>query len=180
MRVHLLIIYRRDQIAADYWIIKRRQIDVPALYNPHGRYRYNRYGINWQGMLAFLLAIGPNLPGLAYSINSSAHISAGAKHLYTFDWLYGFVTSIVVYVSLHKIFPAKGSLVDKTIDGVEVMAERKAERGVAAEGSGSDDEKFAARVSEQQRRRSEGYGYANVDPIHRAPDVYDEEYNKAV
>jgi len=177
MRVHLLIIYRRDQIAADYWIIKRRQIDVPALYNPHGRYRYNRFGINWQGMLAFLLAIGPNLPGLAYSINSSAHISAGAKHLYTFDWLYGFVTSIVVYVSLHKIFPAKGSLVDKTIDGVVVMAERKAERGVAAEGSGSDDEKLAARVSEQQRRRSDGYGYANVDPIHRAPDVYDEEYN---
>lgn len=162
-------------IASDYWIVKRRQIDVPALYNPHGRYRYNRYGINWQGMLAFLVAVGPNLPGLAYSINSSTHISTGAKHLYTFDWLYGFVSSILIYVSLHKIFPAKGSLVEKTIDGVEVMAARKAESGVAAEASGSDDEKNGARVSEQHRRRSEGYGYANVDPIHRAPDVYDEE-----
>jgi NCS1 family nucleobase:cation symporter-1 len=25
---------------ADYWIVRRRKLDVPALYDPHGRYRY--------------------------------------------------------------------------------------------------------------------------------------------
>lgn len=43
-------------IASDYWIIKGRKIDVPALYDPHGRYRYF-YGVNWQGLLAFLIAV---------------------------------------------------------------------------------------------------------------------------
>ncbi|KAF1989082.1 uridine permease-like protein Fui1 [Aulographum hederae CBS 113979] len=115
-------------IAADYWLVKQRMIDVPALYDPHGRYRY-WYGINWQAMLAFFLAVGPNLPGLAYSINpAGTHISQGAKNLYTFDWLYGFVTSIFVYTVLHKLLPWKESLVPKTIFGVEALDEGKEAR----------------------------------------------------
>lgn len=80
--------------------------------------------------------------------------------------------SIVVYVTLHKIFPARESLIPKTIDGVELMMQSKA-AGNGPEREGSDDEKHIGQVTE--RRRSEGYGYANVDPIHRAKDVYDEK-----
>ncbi|EMC95728.1 hypothetical protein BAUCODRAFT_71084 [Baudoinia panamericana UAMH 10762] len=164
-------------IASDYWLIKRRRIDVPGLYDPYGRYRY-WYGINWQGLVAFLCAVGPNLPGLAYSINAKGtHISQGAKNLYSFDWLYGFVSSIVIYTVLHLIFPAKESLVPKTIDGVELLAQRKAETGgqsPAEKEIAEDYEKHAGQFSEQGiRRRSEGYGYANVDPLHHARDVYD-------
>lgn len=160
-------------IAADYWLIKRRQIDVPALYDPHGRYRYF-YGVNWQGMLAFLLAVGPNLPGLANSINPKSSISSGAKNLYSFDWLYGFVSAIFVYTVLHLIFPWRESLVPKTIDGVEIMVERKAASGgQSPEREMSDDEKHVGHVQEQ-RRRSEGAGYANVDPLHKAKDVYEQ------
>lgn len=138
---------------------------MPALYDPYGRYRY-WYGINWQALLAFLLAVGPNIPGLAAAINpSGTHVNAGIKHLYSFDWLYGFVVSIFVYTVLHKIFPAKESLVPKTIDGVEMAAERK------MESQPSDDEKHPEHLS-HERRRSEGFGYANVDPIHHAPDSF--------
>ena len=145
-------------------------MDVPALYDPYGRYRYF-YGVNWQGLLAFLIAIGPNLPGLAYSINSNSRITAGAKHLYSFDWLYGFVVSVFVYTVLHKVFPWKESLVPETIDGIEVAAERQTEYA-SQDGSWSDDEKNATRVHETgERKHSEGYGYANVDPIHAAKDV---------
>lgn len=145
---------------------------MPALYDPYGRYRY-WYGINWQGLLAFLLAVGPNLPGLAYSINKTGtHISQGSVNMYTFDWLYGFVSSVVIYTVLHKIFPCPKSLVPQTIDGVEVGMERKAEAGVQREGS-SDDEKHPDHVH-ANRRASEGYGYANVDPIHRAKDVWEQ------
>lgn len=157
-------------IASDYWLVKRRQIDVPALYDPYGRYRYF-HGVNWQGMLAFFLAVGPNLPGLAYSINPASNISQGAKNLYSFDWLFGFVTSIVVYTTLHKIFPCKESLIPKTIDGVELLAERRAEKGDGfPDREMGDDEKHVGHV-QTERRRSEGAGYANVDPIHRARDV---------
>lgn len=94
--------------------LKKREFDIPALYDPFGRYRYYA-GFNWRAMVAFLFAIGPNLPGLALSITPSIVISDGAANLYTFDWLYGFVVSIFLYTSLSYIFPAKESLVETTI-----------------------------------------------------------------
>ncbi|KAJ9640695.1 hypothetical protein H2204_003324 [Knufia peltigerae] len=105
-------------IASDYWIVKRQHIDVPALYDPRGRYRYNATGINWRAMLAFLLAVGPNLPGLAYSINDKTSITSGAKHLYTFDWLYGFVVSIFIYSVTSYIWKPSNQLVSKTVYGI--------------------------------------------------------------
>jgi NCS1 family nucleobase:cation symporter-1 len=109
-------------LASDYWLVKHQNIDVPALYNPDGRYRYWN-GINWRALLALLLATCPNLPGLGYAIadgTGSVKITDGAKHLYTFDWLFGFTCSIVVYTALSWIFPAKESLTPVTIYGNEV------------------------------------------------------------
>ena len=104
-------------IASDYWLVKRQNIDVPALYDPRGRYRYVG-GVNWRAAVAFLFAVCPNLPGLAYAINATGtHISAGAKNLFTFDWLFGFVTSIVLYTGFSLVFPAKESLLDHTVFG---------------------------------------------------------------
>jgi len=105
-------------IASDYWLVKRQHIDVPGLYDPNGRYRYNKYGINWSAFVAFSLAVGPNLPGLAYSINSGSHITQGAKNLYTFDWLYGFVVSVFVYTLMSYIWKPKDQLVQNTIYGI--------------------------------------------------------------
>jgi NCS1 family nucleobase:cation symporter-1 len=114
-------------LASDYWLVKKQNYDVPALYNPDGRYSYFR-GTNWRAVMAMLISVCPNLPGLAYSIGynsttktSSVSISAGARNLYTFDWLFGFVTSIVVYTALSLIFPDKESLVSETIFGHDVV-----------------------------------------------------------
>ncbi|KAI4760211.1 uridine permease-like protein Fui1 [Aureobasidium sp. EXF-3400] len=128
-------------IAADYWLIKRRHIDVPALYDPHGRYRYH-YGVNWQGLAAFLVAVCPNLPGLANSINATS-ISAGAKHLYSFDWLYGFVSSIFVYTVLSKIFPTKEALIPRSIYSLEVVEgkEMSSDRDIEGESDGIFEKK---------------------------------------
>lgn len=111
-------------LASDYWLVKKQHIDVPALYDPHGRYHY-QYGTNWRAMVAFLFAVVPLLPGLAQSIESTPlpgknlGIGAGLKNLYTFDWLYGFVVSIFLYTTLSKFFPATESLVEHTIYHVE-------------------------------------------------------------
>ncbi|ESZ91094.1 putative Uncharacterized permease [Sclerotinia borealis F-4128] len=81
-------------LAADYWLVKKQHIDVPALYDPQGRYRYWN-GINWRALLALLVAVSPNLPGLGYSIGEtggemhSVRISGGARHLYSFGWFWG-------------------------------------------------------------------------------------------
>jgi len=104
-------------LASDYWLVKRQKIDVPALYDPRGRYRYNA-GINWRAAVAFLVAVVPLLPGLANSI-SPVSIGEGLTNLYTFDWLFGFVVSIVLYTGLSLIFPAPEALIGKTIYGHE-------------------------------------------------------------
>lgn len=105
-------------MASDFWLVKGQNFDIPALYDPFGRYRYWG-GVNWRAMAAFLFAVAPNLPGLALSINSATVISDGAANLYTFDWLYGFVTSILLYTALSKIFPAKETLVETAIYGLD-------------------------------------------------------------
>ncbi|KAF2157868.1 uridine permease-like protein Fui1 [Myriangium duriaei CBS 260.36] len=123
-------------IAADYWLVKRRKLDVPALYDPHGRYRYWA-GINIHGMIAFAVSVAPNLPGLAQSITpKKVSVSIGAQHLYAFGWLYGFVTSVVLYTLLNLAMPWKAALVEETIYGVEVGAE-----GSDGESSGPTGEK---------------------------------------
>ena len=128
-------------LASDYWLVKNQNIDVPALYDPYGRYRYNG-GVNWRAAVAFLVAVGPLLPGLAYSISpDSTFISQGVINLYSFDWLYGFVVSIVLYTGFSKAFPAKESLSSTTIFGHEPLEygsdiERK------GEGSMIDEKNF--------------------------------------
>ncbi len=107
-------------MAADYWLVKRTEFDIPALYDPLGRYRYIS-GFNWRAAVAFLVPVTPLLPGLAQSISGqdAVPISAGEQNLYTFNWLFGFVTAIVLYTSLSLIFPAKESLVKETIWDLE-------------------------------------------------------------
>jgi NCS1 family nucleobase:cation symporter-1 len=141
-------------IASDYWLIKKRKFDVPALYDPYGRYRY-WHGINWQALIAFLAAVAPNLPGLAYSINAKGtHITDGAKNLYSFDWLYGFVVSIFLYTSLHKLFPWKDSLVSQTIDGLDATQERKGEISPGSPAADVDYEKKAGEVNDSAKEVS--------------------------
>ncbi|KAB5584951.1 permease for cytosine/purines, uracil, thiamine, allantoin-domain-containing protein [Coniochaeta sp. 2T2.1] len=111
-------------MAADYWLVKKSHYDLPALYNPHGRYRF-KGGCNWRAAVAFIVP--------------------GAQNLYTFDWLFGFVVSIVLYTAFSWLVPAKETLLTDTIwdngaiEGVE---------GVQTVGtSGSDIEKGTGSAS---------------------------------
>ena len=136
-------------MASDYWIVKRQNIDVPALYNPNGRYHF-WHGINFRAFLALVIAVSPNLPGLGYSIGQPAnpatetnpvHISQGAQHLYTFDWLFGFVTSIFVYVTLSFIFPSPEAFVTETTYGHDVIDAAQSSDVESAGGVGNHGEK---------------------------------------
>lgn len=41
---------------SDFYLIKRHCLDVPALYQSHGRYRYT-YGVNWRAMVAMICSV---------------------------------------------------------------------------------------------------------------------------
>lgn len=87
-------------------------------------------------MVAFLVSLGPNLPGLVNAVGSTTngshiHVTEGAKHLYSFDWLFGFLMSVFVYTALSLIFPHQDVQVDETIRTIEVIHSKL---GVDAEG----------------------------------------------
>lgn len=62
---------------ADYWLVKNRAIDVPQLYDQKGIYYYT-WGFNWRAVVACVVAIAPNVPGMAHALNSSVNIG-GSK-----------------------------------------------------------------------------------------------------
>ncbi|KAK9359399.1 hypothetical protein V1504DRAFT_434844 [Lipomyces starkeyi] len=103
-------------LASDYWLVKRRKVNVPALYDPHGRYRY-WHGLNWGALVAFMVSLGPNLPGLANSVSPSLGLKGGIVHLWDVNYLYGLYVAVFVYVSLNLVFPPQETFVPETISG---------------------------------------------------------------
>lgn len=120
-------------LVADFWLVKRGHYDIPALYDPFGRYRYAGLvpGLNWRAFVAFVVPVAPLLPGLALSIVTGGAVGeaspkvasdAGIRNLYTFNWLFGFTVSIFLYTVLSLAVPDKSVLLKDTIwhlDGLE-------------------------------------------------------------
>jgi NCS1 family nucleobase:cation symporter-1 len=105
----------------DYWLVKKRKYDVPALYDPRGIYSYgNRWGTNWRAVLACFPVIVSVLPGLAKKVApNSVNIDQGLSNLFAFNWLYGFFLSIALYWTSSYFFPAKETLIPCVVTGFE-------------------------------------------------------------
>lgn len=84
-----------------YYLILNKKLNIHELYNGHGIYRYNKFGVNWRAYAAFFTAIGPLLPGFSKSINNNLNVG-GAWKIYTFSCLYGFTISGLVYYLICK------------------------------------------------------------------------------
>ncbi|KAK7906064.1 hypothetical protein LTR67_000790 [Exophiala xenobiotica] len=109
---------------ADFFVVKKQHLDIPALYQPHGRYRYHA-GVNWRALVALLVSIVPALPGLANSVNPDVPIG-GAIYIVQFNWYYGIVVAFGAYAGLSLIWPAKESLVPCMIESCEHAEEEQA------------------------------------------------------
>lgn len=112
-------------IGADYWVVKKRHIDIPSLYRRRGIYRYQG-GINWRAAVAFLISVIPNLPGMVHAVTPSLSVGT-IEHLYDISFLWGFSSGFAVYCVLNYFWPATETLLDATIsdettivDGVPV------------------------------------------------------------
>ena len=99
----------------DFFLVKRGHIDVPALYEPHGRYRYT-YGVNWRALVALIVSVTPQLPGLINAVNPAIPIG-DAKYLTNFNWYFGISLCMGVHVGLSLLFPAKETLCSELIEG---------------------------------------------------------------
>ena len=88
---------------ADYFFIRRQQLEVDELYSLKGRYQYGN-GFNKIAVIALLAGIIPNIPGFLVQIKviNTASIPQFISHLYNYAWFVGFFVSGVVYLALMK------------------------------------------------------------------------------
>ncbi|ORY17819.1 permease for cytosine/purines, uracil, thiamine, allantoin-domain-containing protein [Clohesyomyces aquaticus] len=93
-------------MVCDYYIIKKRKLDVDQLYTDRGIYWYE-HGVNWRAYASFIIGFAPLMPGFAKSIQNTLNVG-GAWKIYTFAWIFGFTLSmlthyvICTYISIPK------------------------------------------------------------------------------
>ncbi|KAK6954991.1 hypothetical protein Daesc_002621 [Daldinia eschscholtzii] len=144
-------------LVCDYWVVKGRRYDVPALYDPEGIYRYgNRWGANWRALVPTLVVIVPLLPALAKKVApKSVDIGQGLVNLFTFNWLYGFFVALVMYYVLNYFFPDENTLIPEAVPGVvpvlrAVDADADADADADVESGSAPDEKMRGEVKTEQ------------------------------
>jgi NCS1 family nucleobase:cation symporter-1 len=95
----------------DYWILRRARLSIPDLFDPKGKYRYDR-GFNWCAILAVAIAIVPVIPGFIDTVSNHAllqqdtPLAAIVLDLYNYSWFVTFGVSFVIYAFLMIASPA--------------------------------------------------------------------------
>ena len=88
---------------ADYYFIRRQQLNTKELYQHNGQYRFNN-GVNYKAVVALLLGILPNVPGFLTTIKviSADAVPAWVSGLYNYAWFVGFFISGLSYLLMMK------------------------------------------------------------------------------
>ena len=86
-------------LIADYFLLRRGQLDVNALYDPMGRYRFSG-GWNPVAVAALVLGVSAALSGL---------VVPPLRGLYDHAWFVGFLVALVVYLAGMKMTARAGA-----------------------------------------------------------------------
>src|SRR5215217_1301290 len=95
---------------ADYWIVRRRQLDVGDLYKMEGRYSYSG-GWNWKAVLAVFIGVIPVVPGFLRAATTPNFSGAFENPtfidtLYTYGLFFTFFVAGIAYLLL-SLLPGK-------------------------------------------------------------------------
>ncbi|MDB6059464.1 MAG: Cytosine/purine/uracil/thiamine/allantoin permease family protein [Verrucomicrobiales bacterium] len=98
-------------LIADYFVYRRRKLNVTALYDEHGEYRYSG-GFSIPAMAALIVAILPNLPGFLATIKvlNAETINPIFMTLYSYAWFVGFAIAFVVYLGARIMSPSPATV----------------------------------------------------------------------
>lgn len=97
----------------DYYLIRRTNLNVDALYDEKGEYSYGGSGWNWRALVAFAVAVAPNLPGFLNAATNRTHAQAAAPGstvtplfpevfdtIYGYAWFVGLFLGAIAYLML--------------------------------------------------------------------------------
>lgn len=80
---------------ADYWLVRRTELEVPELYRPDGRYgRWNAVAL-----VALGLGVLPNVPGFLAQVRLFDSVPGFFRDIYVYAWFTGFVIAFAVYAA---------------------------------------------------------------------------------
>src|SRR5687767_13822196 len=84
---------------ADYFVCRKRELNVNALYDPHAEYRYTG-GFSIAALVALVLSVLPNVPGFLVTARWLPKESVPAFFLtaYHYAWFMGFALAFVIYL----------------------------------------------------------------------------------
>lgn len=90
-------------LIADYYFIRKQQLNVDDLYRHDGQYGFKN-GFNSKAIIALLLGILPNVPGFLVTIKliSPGSVPVWISNLYHYAWFVGFFVSGILYILLMR------------------------------------------------------------------------------
>ena len=93
-------------LIADYFVYRRRKLDVAALYQAEGEYRFTD-GFSIVALVSFIVGALPSLPGFLVNVKivNAAAVPAVLTQLYNYAWFVGFALAFIVYLGLRKLRP---------------------------------------------------------------------------
>jgi nucleobase:cation symporter-1, NCS1 family len=91
----------------DYWILRKRQLDLAELYKLNGRYSYSG-GWNWRAIAAVLIGVIPVLPGFFKAATTPGFAGVFQnptfiESLYNYGLFFTFGVAGVAYLALSMI-----------------------------------------------------------------------------
>jgi NCS1 family nucleobase:cation symporter-1 len=93
-------------LIVDYWLIRRKHLELPDLYRVRGVYSYAR-GWNWRAVVATFA--GCVMAWGGWSDTAGEALIPALKPLYAYGWFVGLFVSAVVYTALMKGVPVGGA-----------------------------------------------------------------------
>ncbi|OBA23758.1 hypothetical protein METBIDRAFT_85918 [Metschnikowia bicuspidata var. bicuspidata NRRL YB-4993] len=104
-------------ICSDYYVVRRGFLKLTHMYSsraPENKaelsfYMYNRFGLNWRALVAYICGILPNIVGFVGATSGEDKVPMGANEVYRLNFFMGFFSSGIVYVGLTYFFPVAGT-----------------------------------------------------------------------
>jgi len=86
---------------ADYFIVRKMNLDVDGLYSRTGPYAFGGSGVNWRAMAILAVSVAPNVPGFLAAAGLVEHASVPAifHDLYNYAWFVGFGLGFGLYAA---------------------------------------------------------------------------------
>jgi NCS1 family nucleobase:cation symporter-1 len=90
-------------LIADYYLLRRTELDVADLFRRRGKYTYYR-GWNPIALVALAIGVAPNVPGFLAAAGAIDHVHPIFLTLYTYAWFIGFGLSGAIYYVLSLVW----------------------------------------------------------------------------